>query len=134
MKRNLLILLISLFLPMLSFGQNTYPKIVQDSLLVITQQQLKQTNVIFLEHKKLKTEVTLLNNKIRLQKEVIDKLDTVIMNKNIQISNSERLLTLKNGLITTQDKQISAYKQNIKFLTIGGVTLGLTAIIILLIK
>ena len=41
-----------------------YPKLVDDSLVVITPQQLKASNLIFLEHKKLKLERFELNKQL----------------------------------------------------------------------
>lgn len=57
-------LLISLLVTISSFSQNTYPKITSDSLIVITPLQLKQANLIFVEHKSLKLENSLLNEQV----------------------------------------------------------------------
>lgn len=54
-----------------TFSQNTYPKQINDSLVVITTEQLKQTNLIFLEHDKLSKENVLLQEKINTQNEII---------------------------------------------------------------
>ena len=54
-ERIALILLLSLFTRTWSFSQTTYPQIVNDSLVIITAEQLKATNLVFLEHSTLKS-------------------------------------------------------------------------------
>ena len=82
MKQIILILLISLLGTMSSFSQTTYPKVTEDSLVVITPQQLKHTNLIFLEHRKLSKEVDLLIQQV-------NGLETI--NKNLVAMDSLRL-------------------------------------------
>ena len=63
MKQFVIILLISLWIPIVSHSQTTYP-IIRDSLIVMTPPQLKTTNLIFNEHEMLIKKVSLLVNQV----------------------------------------------------------------------
>lgn len=63
MRRFVIILLLSLWIPIVSHSQTTYP-IIKDSLVLITPQQLKETNLIFSEHKMLLEKVPLLTDQV----------------------------------------------------------------------
>ena len=86
MKKSLLILLISLLPTMWCSSQNTYPKLVNDSLVVITPQQLKATNLIFLEHKKFKLEIPELKKQITSYESLINSYERNDSVKNAQIN------------------------------------------------
>lgn len=63
MKIRKLLLCLMILLPTYSFSQTT-------STITITPEQLKTTNLIFLEHEKYTKEVPLLNKKIETLKEI----------------------------------------------------------------
>lgn len=63
MKKLVIGLLLSLLIPIASISQTTYP-IIKDSLVIITQSQLKTANLIFNEHQFLKEKVRLLDNQV----------------------------------------------------------------------
>lgn len=69
MKRFVIALLISLWIPIASHSQTIYP-VINDSVVLITPQQLKTTNLIFNEHKMLREKVPLLNNQIKSLEEL----------------------------------------------------------------
>ena len=102
MRKILLILLISLFLPMLSFSQTTYPKIVQDSLIVITPQQLKQTNLIFTQHDKYKQLIPSYEYKIILKDSIITALKEVIVIKDTELFNKDLINENNTKIIQLQ--------------------------------
>ena len=83
MKKSLLILLISILLPIAASSQSICLKILNDSLVVITAKQLKATNLIFLEHGKLKAENEQLNkqiinyNKLIVNYQATDSIKTI---------------------------------------------------------
>lgn len=118
-------------------SENTYPIILNDSLVVITPQQLKQTNLIFLEHNKLRLE------NIQLYKQV-DCMENIIINNNEQLSIQEHSINtavkeLDNAteLILHQNKELAKYKSKTKVfkgLTIGGITIGVTLLALLIAK
>ena len=63
MKIRKLLLCLMILLPTYSFSQTT-------STIIITPEQLKTTNLIFLEHEKYTKEVPLLNKKIETLEEI----------------------------------------------------------------
>ena len=69
-------------------SQNIYPKLVNDSLIVITPKQLKSTTLIFLEHKKLKLEKV----------ELIKQVDSyALLTANLAKADSLRKLQLERA-------------------------------------
>ena len=86
MKKISLLLLINLLTAISCFSQDIYPKKLNDSLVIITSEQLKQTNLIFLEHDKLSKENKMLYNKVSLLDSLnnnyvkIDSLNTITIN------------------------------------------------------
>ena len=78
-------------------SQSTYPKLVNDSLVVITPQQLKATNLVFLEHKKLKLE----NVELRSQ----------VSSYELTTANYLRLDSLQRQQLARANTQIKLYDQ-----------------------
>ena len=104
-------------------SQNMYPKLVDDSLVVITPQQLKASNLIFLEHKKLKLERFELNkpDSIRLQ----------------QLARAELQMQMYDEAISKQREQIAKMNKKNKRLTtlsIEGFAISIGLLLALLIK
>lgn len=64
MKKLVMILLVSLLTPIMSFSQSTYPITGSDSLITITAEQLKSINLIFNEHRYFKEKVSLLTEQV----------------------------------------------------------------------
>lgn len=89
------------------FSQDIYPKKLNDSLVVITADQLKQTNLIFLEHSKLSNENKLLYDKINL----LDSLN----------SNYVKIDSINTIKINNLNKELKAKsKKSYKGYIIGG--------------
>ena len=78
-------LLLSLSIPTVSFSQTTYPRIVNDSLILLTSSQLKHTNLIFAEHQMLLKQVDLLESQNRQYR--------------MLVSNYEKQDSLQAGII-----------------------------------
>ncbi len=137
MKRSIILCLLSLLTVIACFSQSTYPLILNDSLIVISPTQLKQTNLIFLEHKKLSLE----NSELKIQNENYGKLifnyqvsDSV---KNEQISLLTNSLGEYNSIIEKQKVQIGklqSSKKLYKGIAVGGVTISLGLLILLIVK
>ena len=93
-------------------SQNMYPKLVDDSLVVITPQQLKASNLIFLEHKKLKLE-------------------------RFELARAELQMQMYDEAISKQQEQIAKMNKKNKRLTtlsIGGFAISVGLLLALLIK
>ena len=111
MRKLGILLLINLLIPIAvssqTISKNTYPKILGDSIVLITPEQLKETNIIFNEHNLLKTKVPLLERKIRVLTEINDnhsKIDSLrVQEINQYKANVDKLkksIKIKNTLIT----------------------------------
>lgn len=118
-------------------SQITYPKLVNDSLVVITPKQLKITNLIFLEHRKLKLEVPELNRQIdsyALMTANLNKTDSI---RRQQLERAKLQMQLYDEAIQAQNRQLSKMVSKNKRLTvisIGGCTLSIGLLVFLLLK
>ena len=132
MRKKVILFLISLLIPILSFSQSTYPKTIGDSLIVITPLQLKKTNLIFLEHRKFKLE----NNELRLQTDKYKQLysNCLVMDSiNTSINSQLRTeLLVRDEELQKQRKIVSRQKKQIKGLTIGGITVSVALLVFIL--
>lgn len=122
---------------MWSFSQNTYPKLTNDSLIVITPQQLKATNLIFLEHKQLKLKVPELNKQIVTYESLINSYVLSDSLKSLQIQELTTYTEISEQIKENQLREINKLKsknQLLKGLSIGGITISVVFLVILLIK
>ena len=134
MRRILIILLISIFQKTLCFSQTIYPKIVSDSLVLITSSQLKQTNLIFAEHQKLKSINVQLDAKFDLQEEISSIFNQSAMIKDLQIANLEAINDINKSTLLNINKELNQYKKRQKLLVIGGCTISASLALLLLFK
>ena len=134
MRRILVILLISIFQKTLCFSQTIYPKIVSDSLVLITSSQLKQTNLIFAEHQKLKSINVQLDAKFDLQEEISSIFNQSAMIKDLQIANLETINDINKSTLLSVNKELIQYKKRQKLLVIGGCTISASLALLLLFK
>ena len=118
-------------------SQNMYPKLVDDSLVVITPQQLKASNLIFLEHKKLKLERFELNKQLtsyELLTANYAKTDRIRLQ---QLARAELQMQMYDEAISKQREQIAKMNKKNKRLTtlsIGGFAISVGLLLALLIK
>lgn len=118
-------------------SQNTYPKLVNDSLVVITPQQLKATNLIFLEHKKFKLEIPELKKQIISYESLINSYEHNDSVKNAQINRLMLHAQASEQVMQNQLREINkleSKKKLYKGLTVGGVTVSVVLLITLLLK
>ena len=134
MRRILIILLISIFQKTLCFSQTIYPRIVSDSLILITSSQLKQTNLIFAEHQKLKSVNVQINTKFGLQEEISSMFNQSAMIKDLQIANLETINDINKSTLLNINKELNQYKKRQKLLVIGGCTISASLALLLLFK
>ena len=118
-------------------SQNMYPKLVDDSLVVITPQQLKASNLIFLEHKKLKLERFELKKHLssyELLTANYAKTDSIRLQ---QLARAELQMQMYDEAISKQREQIAKMNKKNKRLTtlsIGGFAISVGLLLALLIK
>lgn len=131
MKRNVIALLIIMFTKIISFSAIISN---QDSTIQITHKQLKQANLIFIEHKKLINENDLLlkqlNNYECLNNNLIqiDSVKTIQLNKCKDLNNDyKRVIDNLNEDIKSKENSIKAWK-------IGCFSFGLGLILFAMFK
>lgn len=128
MKRIATLLLIIILATITCSSSNTLIITPQDSIVSITAQQLKYTNLIFIEHKKLLEENSLLHKQInnyQLEVKTLEQIDSIrksqIINERILYENQIKDLTSK------KNKTITLWK-------IGGITVSASLVLLLLLK
>ena len=129
-KRSIILLLTNLLIAIASFSQTTYPKSLNDSLVIITAEQLKQTNLVFVEHEFLTKENLILKDKINLQDSLINnysKIDSIQKNNIIKLSSE---VDFANNKINRLEKQFKYYKP-VALVSSGALVISL---LILLLK
>ena len=134
MKRITLLLLITLLVKIMCFSSNTSRVIRQDSTVLITSDQLKYTNLIFVEHKKLLEENRLLYQQVKNYKaktNILLKTDSLRVEQiaNYQHINEEYILQIDNlnKAIKKKDRTVTCWK-------IGGITVSIGLVLFLLLK
>ena len=128
MKRIATLLSIIILATITCSSSNTLIITPQDSIVSITAQQLKYTNLIFIEHKKLLEENSLLCKQInnyQLEVKTLEQIDSIrksqIINERILYENQIKDLTSK------KNKTITLWK-------IGGITVSASLVLLLLLK
>lgn len=137
MKKSIILLLLNLLIVTVCFSQTTYPSILNDSLIVITPQQLKQTNLLFLDRERLIRE----NSELKFQ---LDNYSFLLDNyKYTDTIKSEQINLLKinledyNSIINSQSTKINKLNKSNKLLrgiSIGGVVVSVSLIVLLCLK
>ena len=103
-------------------------------MIVITPQQLKHTNLIFLEHKKLKSEILELNKKLSLQKQINDKLEESLVVQTNTIENYKSMESINKYMLYRKDQEIKKYKLSAKGWMIGGISVTVVGVLLLIAK
>lgn len=128
MKRIVILLLVSLLQMTVTFSQNiSYPRQINDSIVEITAEQLKQTNLIFIEHKSLKSENKELNFQINKYKDLVHNYNQQDSINRIKIQDLANYSEFANKQLTIKDKEITKLKKvknNYKIFTICGISVS----------
>ena len=115
MKRIVLLLCINLLTAIVCSSQTIYPQIASDSTVIISHKQLKQTNLIFLEHKKFKEVNEELNNQIINYRKLVDNYELQDSLYRERVSYLDDELKISNNKIHKNSTTIKVYR----FLCIG---------------
>lgn len=118
-------------------SQNMYPKLTNDSLVVITPQQLKAANLIFLEHKKLKLERFELAKQLASYELLIANYAKTDSLRIQQLDRANLQVQMCNEAISRQNEQfakISKKNKRLTTLSIGGLSVSVVLLVILLAK
>lgn len=138
MRRIVILLLISLLQTTVTFSQNiSYPRQTNDSIVEITTEQLKQTNLIFIEHKSLKSENKELNFQIDKYKDLINNYNQQDFINRIKIQELSNYSEFANKQLAIKDKEITKLnkvKNNYKVFTICGISVSVLLGVLLFCK
>lgn len=134
MKRIVILFLIMIFLRIMSFSQNISVDTNQDTIVSITSEQLKYSNLIFIDHEKLLIENSLLSTQLEKQKskiQLLEKTDSMRVN---QIHYYKGLESNYSVQIENLNKTIKNKDKTIKIFKIGGITISCGLLLLLIIK
>lgn len=134
MKKFVILFFLTLLVTITCFSQNILNKIEKDSIVLITPNQLKETNLIFAEHQKLLKENDLLFKQIsnyKLDNELLLYTDSI---RNVQIENYKSLIKSYDLKIEQLNKEIIKKNNTILIWKVGGVTVSVGLLVWLLLK
>lgn len=126
-KRMLMLLLVIMLTTTTSFSSTILNGTENDSIITLTPSQLKQTNLIFVEHKKLLVENKLLKEQIDNYKEDNELL---IKTDSIRISQ----INIYKDLNTSLNKSLKKKYKSLLFWKIGGITISSSFLLLFLLK
>jgi len=105
----------SLMIPILSFSENiSNNNQNEDSLIWITAKQLKQTNIIFLEHKKLLQRDSILSQQVLNLEQVYINYNKIDSLRQEQLLIAQQQIKADSIKMVAMDKKIKKSKRKIK--------------------
>ena len=134
MKKNITMFLLTLLMTTTCFSQTILTETKKDSTVLITSEQLKRTNLIFVEHEALLKSNSLLSQQLinyKLSNDLLLKTDSI---RKIEIDNYKLLTESFNSKINTLNKKIKQKDKVILTLKIGGITVSSGLLLWLLLK
>lgn len=131
MKRTLITLLLITLTKIISFSSTTSTPIEQESIVSVTASDLKYANLIFVEHKKLLTENSLLYQQLGNCIDLNNQLVQVDSLRKEQIFELNKKHTKQ---INDLNKEIKKKNNSILYWQIGGITISVGLILFLLFK
>lgn len=115
LKKIIIALLMSLMIPILSFSENiSNNNQNEDSLIWITAKQLKQTNIIFLEHKKLLQRDSILSQQVLNLEQVYINYNKIDSLRQEQLLIAQQQIKADSIKMVAMDKKIKKSKRKIK--------------------
>lgn len=116
------------------FSQNISSGIKTDSIVLITPNQLKETNLIFIEHQKLLEENDLLFKQVsnyKLDNELLIHSDSLRV---LQLNSYEKLIDSYDYTIEQLNREIEKKDKSLLIWKIGGITVSSGLFVWLLLK
>ena len=120
MMKKLIILCLIMIAPIWCYSQDT---------LKITSDQLRITNIIFLEHKKFSEQIPLLNQQIINLEQINKSWENTDSLKTLQLNNYYKVIESQNRSLEDLNKSLKIKKDIINY---GG-TIGIVVIVLCLI-
>ena len=117
-----------------AFSSNISRETEQDSTVLVTSKQLKETNLIFVEHSKLLKENSLLTRQIgnyQIDNKLLLEADSI---KNLQIENYKGMSEVYENQLKVLDGELKRKNKTLLAWKIGGVTVSAGLLLLLLLK
>ena len=127
LRRLLVLLSIILLTTTTSFSLTTLTPISNDSIVYLTREQLKETNLIFAEHHKLLVENKLLEEQISNYK----KNNELLMQSN---SIKEAQINLYKNWNGSLNESLEKRNKSLLIWKVGGITVSASLLLVLLFK
>lgn len=134
MRKILILFLLTLLPKIYSFSQTTSELTSLDSIVCITANDLKYTNLIFVEHKTLLAENSLLWEQLGNYKHENNILSETSLLKTKQITEYEDLNAANLEHIRKLNSELKRKNTAIKCLQIGGIAVTVGLIIAILVR
>lgn len=134
MKKHVLAFLITLLATITAFSSNISRGIENDSIVSITSEQLKETNLIFVEHAKLLKENSLLVEQLDnyiVDVQLLEEADSIRV---LQIENYKAMMESYQDHVKELNKEIKKKERLLLGIEIGGVTITAGLLLLLLLK
>ena len=134
MKKSILTFFLILLATTMSFSQTISNEIKRDSTVLITSDQLKRINLIFVEHEALLKTNSLLHQQLanyKLNNNLLLRSDSI---HKVEIDKYKLLTESFSSEITSLNKEIKRKDRTILTLKIGGITISSGLLLWLLLK
>lgn len=131
--RNLFLLFIMMLIPIMSFSQITSTQIVNDSIPVSVD-DIKYSNLLFVEHESLIQENYLLNHQIHHYEELVNFLEDTNDLQKQEINCYRNLTDSYYEDIKSLKQEIKQKNKSILGWAIGGTTISIGLILLLIFK
>lgn len=134
MKRTLILLLTIMATRIFAFSSDTLTTIEPDSIVYVTSQDIKYANLIFVEHKRLRSDKALLLEQLENYKGLNYNLQRVDSIRTLQVSEYEKLNSNYLQQIDNLNKDLKRKNRTILCWKIGGITVTTGLLLFLLLK
>lgn len=134
MKRFVILFYLILLMTITCFSQNILINENNDTIVLVTANQLKETNLIFIEHQKLLIENQLLNKQLsnyQYSNNILLQTDSIRLT---QLRNYKELVQSYNNEITQLNLELRKKDNTLLIWKVGGITVSISLLIWLLFK
>lgn len=134
MKKTLILLLIMMLARISAFSSTISDPIEKDSIVYVTSQDIKYSNLIFIEHKKLTQDNVLLLEQIENYKNLTNTLTQIDSLRLQQIEEYSALNDTYKSQIYVLNSDIKKKNKVLLCWKIGGITVSAGLLLFLLLK
>lgn len=134
MKRIIGIFLAILLTKIIAFSEITSNPIENDSTVLVTVSDIKYANLIFVEHKNLQSENTLLKQQLSNYEELNSELTEIDLLREQQLNTYKKANENYTEQVANLNKQLSNKTNTVKYWKIGGISVSAALLLLLIFK